>query len=420
MKSIIRKLETDEFSSFVDIVINAYPGTTQNTAEFKETFKNRLVSIQENDESVDFFGLFRNGELLGGMRIHHFTMNVSGNLIPTGGVGLVAVDLLHKKEKVAKELIEAFISYFKEKGTSIVMLYPFKPDFYKKMGFGYGTKMNHYEIDPMSFPKQAIKEGLVYLNPTHKEQILHCTNRYVKGNHGMILKTEHDVDFLFNNPNHKLIGYMEEDELYGYLVFTFKNINDDNFLMNNLIVKEFIYETPKALARICGFLNSQADQVNRIIVNTQDDDLEYLLSESRNGSNHLIPSVYHETKTSGIGLMYKIIDIKKFLMHLSNQYDNAISCKISLTVHDSFHFDCPQKWLLIFEKGNLTIDEYMPNSAEAEMEIDISDFSSLVMGVVEARKLYQYGKLKLNNPEYLSTINQLFAQSKKPLCTTAF
>ncbi|KAB2328627.1 GNAT family N-acetyltransferase [Cytobacillus depressus] len=419
MESTIRKLEKEEFPRFVEIVVNAYPATIQNTVDFKKKYKDRLVSIQDNDESVDFWGLFRHHELLGGMRIHHFKMNVSGNVIDAGGVGLVAVDLLHKKEKVAKELIESFISYFKEKGTSIVMLYPFRPDFYKKMGFGYGTRMNHYEIEPASFPKALSKEGLLYLTPAHKCKILGCANRYAKANHGMILKTEQEIDAVFNNQENKIIGVMDDD-LRGYLVFSFKNINQDNFLMNNLIVKEFVYETPKALEQLCGFLQSQADQVNRIIMNTQDADLEYLLSDPRNGSNHLIPSVYHETKTSGIGLMYKIIDVKKFLTQLQIDNHHTPPCRVALTIYDSFHSDDPEKWLLIFENGRLAVDENMPNLANVEMEIDNSDFSSLVMGAVEARKLYQYGKLKLNKQDYVDTINRLFAQPKKPICTTAF
>lgn len=420
MESNIRKLEKEEIPSFAEIVINAYPGTTRNTAEFKERYIDSLVSIQEKADTVNFYGLFRNEILLGGMRIHHFTMNVYGKLVEAGGVGLVAVDLLHKKEKVAKDLIDYFVSYFKDKNTSIVMLYPFRPDFYKKMGFGYGTKMNQYQIEPASFPKAITKEGLTYLDSTYKELIKSCANRYARSTHGMILKTDHDLEILFKNPDHKLVGYMENGELCGYLVFTFKNENNENFLMNNLIVKEFTYETPNALTQLSHFLNTQADQVNRIILNTQDDDIEYLISESRNGSHHLIPSVYHETKTSGIGLMYKIIDVPKFLLHLPTDHFSNQACQIGLIINDSFHSDEPQKWLLSFEKGKITVDEYALNTTDSEVKLDIADFSSLAMGAVSADKLYQYGRLSINKPEDLAVIKRLFSHSQKPICTTAF
>ncbi|USK55621.1 GNAT family N-acetyltransferase [Cytobacillus solani] len=420
MESNIRRLEKEEISSFAEIVVNAYPGTSRNTAEFKQKYIDSLVSIQEKVDTVNFYGLFRNGKLTGGMRIHHFTMNVYGKLVEAGGVGLVAVDLLHKKEKVAKELIDYFISYFKEKGTSIVMLYPFRPDFYKKMGFGYGTKMNQYQIEPASFPKEVTKEGLMYLESSYKELIESCANRYARSTHGMILKTDHDLEILFKNPDHKLVGFMENGELKGYLVFTFKSVNNENFLVNNLIIKEFIYETPKALTQISHFLNTQADQVNRIILNTQDDDIEFLISESRNGSNHLIPSVYHETKTSGIGLMYKIIDVPKFLLHLPTDHLSNQACQVGVMIKDSFHSDEPQKWLLSYGNGKFAVDEYVLKSTDIEVELDISDFSSLAMGAISADKLYQYGRLKIKKSEDMAVIKQLFPHLQKPICMTAF
>ncbi len=420
MNGIIKKLEKHDISSFVEIVVNAYPGFAQQTEEFKERYKNSLIATQENIESIDFFGLFRDGKLVGGMRIHHFTMNLYGRLISAGGVGLVAVDLLHKKEKVAKQLMDYFLSYFKERGTSIVMLYPFRPDFYKQMGFGYGTNMNQYEISPSSFPKLKNKGRLLFLDSAHKKMVLSCANRYSSTTHGMLLKTEHDIGLMFKNPEHKLVGFMDNGKLEGYLLFTFKNVSKDNFLINNIIIKEFLYETPEALAQLCHFLHSQADQINKVILNTQDDAIEYLISDPRNGSDHLIPSVYHETKKSGIGLMYKIIDIKVFFSQLPSEHFNGITCELGLIIHDSFQFVDPQKWLLTIEKGSLKIEEYAENKPEIELEMDISDFSSLLMGSISVNKLYQYGKLKITKNECLNEVNKIFNRTPKPICTTAF
>lgn len=417
---IIKKLEKDEFSNFVEIVVNAYPGFAGQTADFKERYKNSLIATQENNESIDFFGLFRDGKLLGGMRIHYFTMNLYGNLIHAGGVGLIAVDLLHKKEKVAKQLMDYFIAYFKERGTSILMLYPFRPDFYKQMGFGYGTNMNQYEISPSSFPKLKQKGKLLFLDSTHKDIVLSCANRYASTHHGMLLKTEHDMEQMFKNPEHKIVGIMENETLVGYILFTFKNVSKDNFLINNIIIKEFIYETPDALAQLCHFLHSQADQINKVILNTQDDTIEYLLSDPRNSSNHLIPSVYHETKKSGIGLMYKIIDVKTFFSQLPPQHFDNSSCKLGLIIHDSFQNLEPQKWLLKIEQGKLEIEEYLNDHPEIELEMDISDFSALALGSIHVNKLYQYGKLKISKPQYVYEVIKLFNRSQKPICTTAF
>lgn len=421
MDSVIRKLEKDEIQSFIEIVVNAYPGIMQQTDEFKKTLVHRFTKLQEHDQAIDFFGLFREGKLLGGMRIHYFTLNLYGKWVEAGGVGLVAVDLLHKKEKIAKELMTYFLAYFKQRGVSLVMLYPFNPEFYKKMGFGYGTRMNQYNVLPSSFPKAMKKEPLVFLDQTFKQDLKACYNRYAEAKHGMVLRTDSQIEAQYQNPNTKKIGFVDQGVLRGYILFHFKKSAEENFLINDMVITEMIYETPEALAQLCHFIYCQADQIRRVTINTQDDSLEFLLRDPRNGAEHLIPSVYHEVHKAGIGLMYRIVDIKGFLKEISDQYFHGLTCQIRLKVHDSFVCELPQEFTLSFDQGVLKPEfDPVPKEADVEVEVDISDLSSLLMGVVDVKKLYQYGLLKINRLEALDTVHQIFCRPEKPFCTTAF
>jgi predicted acetyltransferase len=403
---------------FIDIVVNAYPGIMQNTTDFKERFYYNLVDLQENDDSINLFGLFRDNKLVGGMRIHHYKMNLFSNTIEVGGVGLVAVDLLHKKEKVAKELIDYFIHYFKELGTSLVMLYPFRPDFYKKMGFGYGLKMNQYKLKPSSFPNVAAKRGILFLDESHKELVRDCYNRYASRTHGMIYKTNNQLNSMFKNPNQKFVGFLNDGRLEGYLQFSFEKVTEANFLNNNLLIKEYIYENPLAFAKLNSFLHSQADQIQSIILNSQDNSLQYLFQDPRNGSNRMIPSVYHETNTSGVGIMYRIIDIHTFVNQLNHFNFNNVSCSFSLKVNDTFLSDESTTINLSLKEGQLDITD--ENKTDFLIELDISNLSSLLMGAIDVNRLYHYGLLKIDNINYLETLEKLFLKSKGPICMTAF
>lgn len=403
---------------FIDIVVNAYPGIMQNTTDFKERFYHNQVDLQENDDSINLFGLFRNNKLIGGMRIHNYKMNLFSQTIEVGGVGLVAVDLLHKKEKAAKEMIDYFIHYFKELGTSIVMLYPFRPDFYKKMGFGYGLKMNQYMLKPSSFPNVADKEGILFLDESHKELVRDCYNRYASRTHGMIYKTNNQLNSMFKNPNQRFVGYLNDGRLEGYLQFSFEKVSEGNFLNNNLLIKEYICENPFAFAKLNSFLHSQADQIQSIILNSQDNTLQYLFQDPRNGSNRMIPSVYHETNTSGVGLMYRIIDIPTYANQLNHLNFNNVSCSFSLKVNDTFLSDESRTYYISLTNGQLAISD--ENKCDFEIELDISDLSSLLMGAIDVSRLYQYGLLKIDNINYLETLEKLFMNRKEPICLTVF
>jgi predicted acetyltransferase len=139
----IREIEEGELDEFVRISAEAYPGIKLNTNEERQRFRERIIQRLAYDD-VTLWGLFEANELLGVMRLYDFTMKLHSIRTLIGGVGGVAVDLRHKKEKIAAELIRFFLHHYREKGACLTELYPFRPDFYKQMGYGFGTKMNHY------------------------------------------------------------------------------------------------------------------------------------------------------------------------------------------------------------------------------------------------------------------------------------
>lgn len=414
----IRKLTDAEIPQFVDIMVNAYPGLIENASEVKDKYTNILVEQQNKENSIDVIGLFRDQKLLGGMRLHPFTMNVYSKLLQVGGVGSVAVDLLHKKERVAKQLIQSFLDYYRTKNVSVVLLYPFRPDFYRKMGFGYGTKKHQYLIEPASFPNQATPDGLVYLKYEDRKDLQDCFNRYAQKTHGMLLKSDHEVEMVFKNRDLRLVGFRNGEQLEGYIVFSFKKMSETNFNKLYLIVKEFIYETPLALAKLCSFLHRQADQIERIEINTQDEYFEHLLHDARNGTDYLIPSVFHETNTSGTGIMYRIIDVETFFYEMREHVFGRETCTIQLVVNDSFLPENEQTVILQVKDGYISVGETVP--VDVEMELDISDLSSLLLGSVDAKSLYTFGRMKLSDPTKLDMLHRLFFPFERPVCMTAF
>ncbi|MFC7679766.1 enhanced intracellular survival protein Eis [Paenibacillus sp. GCM10028914] len=424
MNNMIRKLTSDEIPAFVDIAMNAYPARVTPSSEFREHQILRMTNVQEKMSNVQYYGLFRNNRLIAGMRIHEYSMNLYGRMIQVAGVGQVAVDLLNKKEKAAKELIEFFIAHAKCMGSSLVLLYPFRPDFYKNMGFGYGTKMNQYRIKPDSFPKSTDKKGLVWLDESHKDLIRECSDRHAVSTHGMMLKTPYELERLFQTTGMKLIGYMEDGKLHGYIAFSFNGINPDNFFLHDMVIHEFVYETHEALEQFGNFLHTQNDQINQIVWTTQDDMIEHWIGDPRNGSDRILPSIFHESLTAGVGLMYKIIDIPKFITELSSAgvMYSAKPVTLQFKITDTFASSTPISFNLHVDHESVivSLDKQIAAQELSIIEIDISDLTSLLMGVVDVEKLYQYGKIKSGDPQDMSLLKQCFRKSIKPVCTTSF
>jgi len=415
--SQIRTLRSKDFNDFLVIVANAYPGFKIDTDEKIAKLKKRLIKLQKYDPTVNFYGLFRHGELLGGMRFHDFTMNLFSIKTKVGGIGLIAVDLLHKKEKVCKELVSYFLHHYQKKGACLTALYPFRPDFYRNMGFGYGTKMNRYKVKPRNLPRGDSKDHITFLHKKDMQAIIDCYNRYFKKTHGMMEKTKFELGWL-TNPTMKVVGYKSKNKIWGYVVFSFKPETADNFISNNIHIKELIYENKKVFSELLTFLHTQADQISHIIFNTQDEFFHHLLSDPRDPSYTLFEPVAHETNTQGIGIMYRVIDTRGIFKILKSHNFGNQTCVLKISIHDSFLNNNDGSTRIHFINGKPHL--LTKGKHDVEIHLNISDFSSLIMGVVSFKRLYEYGLAEISHTEYINAVNRLFMTDEKPQCTTLF
>ncbi|MGM7684247.1 GNAT family N-acetyltransferase [Cytobacillus sp. Hm23] len=418
MATEIKKMIDVDFRDFAKISVNAYPGLYNSSEDKIKQLEEKFIELQSIESSKVFYGAFKDQKAVGGMRLYDYTLTLFSSQINAGGIGSVAVDLLHKKEKIGKDLIYFSLQHFREKGFPLAVLYPFRPDFYKKMGFGYGTKTNQYRIQPDSFPKGRSKKHLQYIEASEATELLDCYNRVAKMTHGMIKKNYNDAASIFKKQANSIIAYKEEGTIRGYLVFTFNKVDKNNFLLNNLIIEEIIYENTEVLQELLTFLNSQMDQVNEVIVHTQDEYFHYLLTDVRNGTNHIMPHVYHESNIQGVGIMYRVINTKAIFQQLSSHNFNNANCKLKITINDDFLKENEGSVILYFEDGKVIVME--ESEYDVEISLHVSEFTSMLVGSIALKQLLSYGLVSISDSTYVETVNRIFATDHKPICTTRF
>lgn len=412
----VRAIERSELDDLITIVAGAYPGINIFKPEEKQKMQERMLKAWDEDPTTHLFGAFRDGALIGGMRLFDFRVNLFGTKIDAGGVGLVAVDLLHKKEHVAKELIGSFIRHYQRRGATLAMLYPFRPDFYKRMGFGYGTKANQYRIKPASLPRGTSKANVRYLTAADAPALLACYQRFAERNHGLFDRSERHFPQLLSNPEVIGVGYERNGAIEGYLCFNFKPVKPDHFMLNDAIVQELVYENSAALGELLAFLHAQADQINAIVLQTQDEAFHHLLTDPRNGTDTNV-NLYHESNTQGVGLMYRVINAAGSFGVLREHNFGGQSVRLKLTIADSFIPDNAGSTVVAFENGQATISD---GAADVAINLDIADFSSLLVGAVGFKALHRYGLARISDEQYLDTVHRLFLAETKPICMTRF
>lgn len=410
----IRPLDHTDWDDYVTIQMNAYPGVRVK----REQFRDRAAQMQA-DPLIKIYGLFENGQLLGVMRLYDFTMKLLSTRTLVGGVGGVAVDLVRKKEKVAYEMLQFFVRHYREKSACLTALYPFRPDFYKRMGFGYGCKLHQYRVHPSHLPKGPSKANVTLLGNHDRDAFNSCYQRVLLQTNGLMENSAHLLDAIFSNEHLHVAGCWDGHDLRGYTLFQFETGRHQNFLSNEMVVRALVYENTDVLYELLTFLHSQADQIETIVLNTHEEDFHWLLHDPRSTGELLFPALYQESNTQGLGIMYRVIDVPRLFVVLRDHNFSGQTCRIKLVITDSFLPENDGEWVLDVVDGRAHLQ---PPAAPHDviLKLDVAEFSSLVTGAVEFHSLARYGLAQLSDPGYTETIHRLFYADQKPICLTPF
>jgi predicted acetyltransferase len=416
--SDIKQIPVDQWPEIVRIVADAYPGMKIVSEEDRKKSLDRLHKTA-CDTRTSNWGLYRHDKLIGTMRLIDYTMNLFGKGVPAGGLSMVAVDLLHKKEAVAKEMVEFYLKYYRDKGANWAVLWPFRPDFYYQMGFGHGGKIHVYSIRPSDLPKGKSKAGVRMLGVDDLPQVLECYNRLYPTTNGLLDENEINLrNRLEFYPEVRCTGVEINGKIEAYWGWRFESAHSNNILVNNMRGIELIYHTREALSALFTYLRSQVDQINKVVVRTSDPDFHFFPLDPRDGSEQMLGPIYHQSHQTGVGAMYRIIHLEAALRECAHHNFNGGSCRVKLNVRDTFLPINNCSTAAVFENGKLTVDAKAKHDVEVTMNVE--DFSSLLLGAVRFRSLYDYGKAEISDVSKISVVDNLFITDRPPACLTAF
>jgi len=398
------------------VMMDAYPGFYTNTAT-EQIAEN--ITKTNNRPDVNYYGAYKGDALVGSFNIWDFDMNLRGTMIKAGGVGSIAVDLGHKKEKVCREIMHYFLGTLRKNGANMALLYPFNSSFYHRMGFGFGTLLQQFRVQPDDLAGGDSKANIVRLGEDSAGKLADFYNSRVKTTHGLIAKTADEFATRLKAPANKAFAYLDSDgAICGYIVFQFRKGSEENALVNDLFVTELLFDSPEVYAEIMAFVKSQNDQVRYVVINTQDEGLIHTIPDPRNHMERMLFPVYQEVCRTGLGIMYRICDVEAFFADIAGCLFDDLDMTLTVNVRDSFIQDNNRPFLLKFSGGLCQVAA--DGTSDAELCIDIADFSSLIMGSSSLASLVKYGKAQLSDASYLSKLNRAFAVDEKPVCLTYF
>lgn len=398
----IRVLEHKDLSHFWDIVVMA--SGDGYFPEHKDSRIKWFTRIMDECEDVTYCGGFENDVLRGCMAISTQKINIRQTMVSLAGIGMVNTDMLHKKEKVCKTLMEYSMQMSADRGINMMFLSPFRPDFYRKMGFGYGTTLYRYKIRPSWFHNKGSKDRLSYMQSDDMQRFLDCYSRIFMTTHGEANKIKFFAPFSLGGGKRVIIQRCENGDISGAMVFSFGKDK-------NMIIHEMFYENKATLLAFCSFLHSQSDQLEWILFETPDEHFYYILERVTDDLNSL------EISRCSVDNMYRVINVQGLFTEMGKTNFNGQNLELGIDLQDDFFQTNNGRIVIRFIDGYSQVVPVDSKTIDVEIKLHISDFSSLFMGAINASKLYRLGLLEITDKRYLETLDRLFMTPYKPLCT---
>jgi len=409
----IRKLKASQIKDAMLLGKKAYPMMQINTeAQLMERVE--YIKKDFDEASRTWYGLFEDKELLGMMVLYDFQMNYYGQEIPVRGIGFVAVDLLHKKQHICKEMLHWFLADSRKKKYPLAALYAFRPDFYKKMGFGFGSVCDKYVTSPERLPRFEGQYKLEYLNLGDIVQVEAFYNRLYAQNHGMLYREDRSYAELLTATDIYVLGYRSDNELHALLIFRLV-VNERTNERTHMDL-ELLFNCPEGLKAALNFLNSQSDQITCINFSTLYPQLFYRFTDIRNlDEKSLREPAFHHTTDCGMGTMYRSLDAASLLQKRPCTLDKY---SIRFVIRDGFLTGKTESICLKWTKGQARLCD--ADKPVVEISMDTPEFSSWIMNAIDLSTLYQYGLLEISDSSQLELLDRAFYYRQKPLCLERF
>lgn len=421
---VIRRLTSDDMPAYIDIYLDAYPAGKNLSEECYNKYFNRNLQSLREYEHVNFYGLFQDGVLIAIMKLIDFDINLFGEMKKATGLMSLAVHPLHKKKGAAKEMVKFFEKYTMESGAVVSMLLPFRVDYYRKMGYGYGTKLDEYRIPTVQLPICKDISKLRLIKKDEIEKVLSCHSAFVKKYHGAVEKFEEEIRDMVNDDETRRIGYFEGEELKGYAAFQFVRESQVNYTLNRIEVTELVYSDGEVLRILIGGLRMQSDLAQNIVIRTGEADFYHLLDSPQDVSGNYINYGFLQTNVSAMGTMYKIPNVKSFIEKTEHRKFPIDNIKISFRVNNEFEA-MEERFSINFKTddnkkhSNWSYTEDI-NDADVEIKCNLSDLSSLLMGSADLAPLVRLGIVSISNESETDRLDRLFHYNQRPFTNTDY
>jgi predicted acetyltransferase len=317
----IRNARADEIRHVAELWCEAFPSarTVEDRARMLESggryggLENVLVLLVE-------------GRLVAACKLHRLEQSITGRPLPMMGLAAVAVARTERRRGIGAALCTAAIRTARARGDVLSVLYPFRPSYYQRLGWGLVGRLHDHRFRATWLPRydEAGATRVASLD-RDAEAIIRCYERVAGRAHGPIVRDERGWGYRFagedlgvrpldpdsrrradDDPRRVVLVHGTND-VDGYALL---RIRRDDGGGRVAVVRELVAETEAAYRGILGLVATRAGKwpVARYRARPEER-FEDRLEDPRPVGHRTTGSLYFPTGRIIRGPMLRLLDV---------------------------------------------------------------------------------------------------------------
>ncbi len=319
--------------------------------------------------------------------VYPFEMVAWGRTWKVGGLGGVAVAADARRAGWGRRLVAHTESVLRERGCAWQILYPFRADFYRRLGYGTVDVRDVHRFPTTSIPDDEGADRVRTGTLADLETLMPVYERFINRRDGFLRRrVESHAARLAEEPPFVAVSEGPGGHVDGYLLYRIEGASD-HFLHQRLVVRELVWTSDGAWRALWGFVSRLRDQVVEVVhVAHEDDALLHHLSHPSVAGGPMLPGGIHKVGDRMLGAMAKILDVEE--VAAARPYGPG-RARFSVTVTDPVAE--PVTVTLDVRDGRAAVEP--GDHAEESLETDIATWTQLECGVIGVRAARRLGVL---------------------------
>jgi predicted acetyltransferase len=398
----IRPARDEDKRPIAELWTHAFPG--------ERTLEDRMRSLEDGKPygglDVTFAADLR-GRIVGAFKAYKMAESINGVLMPMTGLAAVAVSPDGRRRGIGKGMCRYALALARERGDIISVLYPFRPDFYKSLGWGLAGELHSYRFRPEALAPDDHSLSVRLANLADNDAIAACYDRVARRSNGLILRSPYVWKSMFSEPNAHAVVF-DRGGIAGYALLVYGRGQSRE--QRPLFIHELIAETYDAYCGILGWISEQRDLWREVRYDARvDETFAFRLIDPRPPGERHARSLWDPVARVIRGPMLRIINVQEALQRRS--YGGEKKLRIKLTVFDAELDDNRGECRVVFEDGRAEVSGWSGGKADVELSTTISALSQIYVGEITVSQAARLGGTSVAGD--VAALDRVFATSER-------